>query len=228
MNITEELFAMQDEKYKAFQAKLIPTVERERIIGIRTPQLRKFARSICASAEAETFIKELPHKYYEEDNLHAFLIEKFRDFDRALELTEQLLPYINNWATCDMFLPPVFKKNKGALIPRIKHWLKSDKTYTVRYGMGLLMSLYLDTEFEEEYLELVASVQSEEYYINMMIAWYFATALAKQYKAALPYLTGYRLSAWVHNKTIQKAIESSRIPADTKEYLRTLKIKGRS
>lgn len=223
--LQEQLFSMQDEKYKSFHAKLIPNVNPDKIIGIRTPELRKFANAFSKMPESKEFIENLPHKYYEENNLHAFVIEKIKDYDCAIEQTERFLPYIDNWATCDMFLPKTFKKNTGRLTEKINEWLKSDKTYTVRYAIGLLMGLYLDSEFKPEYLEAVASVHSDEYYINMMIAWYFATALAKQYNAAIPFLTENRLDKWVHNKTIQKAIESRRISDETKAYLKTLKIK---
>lgn len=225
MNITEELFSMQDLGYKEFHSRLIPTVPPDLIIGVRTPELRKFAKSISQLPEAAAFTEKLPHKYYEENNLHAFLIELIKDYDEALEKTERFLPYIDNWATCDMFLPKAFKKNTDRLIAIIPKWLESKKTYTVRYAIGLLMSLYLDKDFKPEYAEAVSKIKSTEYYVNMMKAWYFATALAKQYDAAIPYLTERRLDIWVHNKTIQKAVESSRISPDTKKYLKKLKIK---
>ena len=224
-NLQEELFKMQDLQYKAFNSKIIPTVDSDLIIGIRTPLLRKFAKDFAKSPQSHEFINSLPHKYYEENNLHAFVLETVKDFDEALAQTRKFLPYIDNWATCDTFFPKVFKKNTDKLLPEIYKWIKSDKTYTVRYAIGLLMSLYLDEEFKNEYAELVSSIKSDEYYINMMIAWYFATALAKQYNAVLCYLTEYKLDKWVHNKTIQKAVESNRIPKEIKEYLKTLKIK---
>lgn len=223
MNIQQNLFSMQDESYKAFHAKLIPTVSLDKIIGVRTPYLRKFAREFSKTPEAEAFLQDLPHTYYEENNLHAFVIEQFKEFDRALEETERFLPYIDNWATCDMFLPKAFKKDPDRLLPSIQKWIKSDQTYTIRYAIGLLMSLYLDENFRPEYLKMAGDVQSEEYYVNMMIAWYFATALAKQYDSAIVYLTEHRLTKWVHNKTIQKAVESSRIPTEVKCYLKILK-----
>lgn len=175
------------------------------------------------SGNGEEFIKRLPHGYYEENNIHAFIVEQIDDYDRAIYETERFLPYIDNWATCDMFLPKVFKKNKKALIENVYKWISSDMTYTVRYGIGILMSLYLDRDFEDIYLKRVASVKSEEYYVNMMIAWYFATALAKQYEKTMPYITEYRLEKWVHNKTIQKACESGRINKETKELLKSYK-----
>ena len=223
--IQEQLFAMQDADYKAFHSKLMPTVNPEKIIGIRTPVLRKFANEFAKTDGAEKFINDLPHKYYEENNLHAFLLEKVKDFDKAIALAEEFLPYIDNWATCDVFMPKAFKTNRGKVLPYAKRWMKSNHTYTVRYGIGILMSLVLDDDFDEKYLETVALVKSDEYYINMMIAWYFATALAKQYDCAVKYIEQKRLEKWVHNKTIQKAVESYRVPNETKEYLKTLKIK---
>lgn len=216
---------MQDLKYRDFHLSLIPTVPAERIIGVRTPELRKYAKTLTGTERGAEFLNELPHRYYEENNLHAFIAEKIRGFDAALAETKRFLPYIDNWATCDAFMPGVFKKHKAQLLPEIKNWIESGSTYTVRFGTGLLMKLYLDEDFEPELLGLAASVKSSEYYIRMMVAWYFATALAKQYDAALPYLTEKRLDKWVHNKTVQKATESCRIPPDTKSYLKTLKIK---
>lgn len=224
MNIEEKLFSMRDADYKNFHKKLVPTVSEDLIIGIRTPNLRKFAKEICGSNEAEEFLNSLPHKYCEENNLHAFLVEQIKDFDLAVEKTEEFLPYIDNWGTCDCFLPKVFKKERDRLIEKIRVWLCSEKTYTVRFAIGLLMSLYLDDFFKEEYMAAVAKIRSDEYYVKMMQAWYFATALAKQYDCAIKYLTEKRLDVWVHNKTIQKATESRRI--NNKEDLKTLKING--
>ena len=223
--IQKQLFSMQDLKYRAFQSKLIPTVNEDKIIGIRTPVLRNFAKDFAKSRDAKIFLADLPHKYYEEDNLHAFVLEKTKDFDEAVKLTKEFLPYIDNWATCDSFFPKVFKKHKDKILPFAKKWMKSEHTYTVRYGIGIFMKLFLDEDFREEYLRWIADVKSEEYYINMMIAWYFATALAKQYESAVKYLEQKRLGTWVHNKTIQKAVESYRVPNEIKEYLKTLKIK---
>ena len=223
MDIEKLLLSLADEKYKEFHKKLIPTVNVDKIIGIRTPVLRKTAKEIKDSPEAKAFIDTLPHFYYEENNLHAFLVEFIKDYDKAVSETEKFLPYIDNWATSDSFLPKIFKKNKDKLIVKINEWIKSDKTYTIRYAMGLLMSLYLDDDFKTEYAGIVANVSSEEYYVIMMQAWYFATALAKQYDAVLPYFTGKKLSKDVNNKAIQKAIESRRIDADTKAFLKGLK-----
>ncbi len=225
MSVQKELFAMQDLKYKKFHSALMPTVSPDLIIGVRVPQLRKFAKKFAKTLPAEDFLNSLPHNYYEENNLHAFLIEQEKDFARALILTEKFLPYIDNWATCDMFRPPVFKKNPDKLIKEIYKWIKSDKVYTVRFGIGLLLSFYLDENFSPEFLEEVSKIRSDEYYINMMVAWYFQTALVKQYNHAIPYITGHRLSKWVHNKTIQKSVESLKISKETKDYLNTMKIK---
>lgn len=225
MSIRERLFSAQDSGYRDFHARLVPNIEKERIIGVKTPVLREIAKEVSKSGEAEEFLKSLPHEYYEENNLHAFLIEQIRDFDRALYETERFLPYIDNWATCDSFLPKVFKKERGNILPKIYQWLESSHTYTVRYGIGLLMSLFLDDAFEKKYLEAVCGVRSDEYYIKMMIAWYFATALTKQYDSSISYIEQKRLDPWTHNKTISKACDSRRISGDTKAYLKSLRIK---
>lgn len=224
-DIQSRLFALQDLKYRDFQCKLMPTVAPETVIGVRTPELRKLAKALSGTPEAAAFLQKLPHSYYEENNLHGFLIETIKDYDLALSAVEAFLPYIDNWATCDMSAPKIFGKHPSAFYEKIKVWLESDHIYTVRFGIGMLLGLYLDENFKPEMLELVAGIRSEEYYVNMMIAWYFATALAKQPESALPYLQQNRLAKWTHNKTIQKAIESFRINDDTKAYLRGLKIK---
>lgn len=228
-SITEEfqhrLFELQDLKYKAFQCKLMPTVDPDTVIGVRTPVLRKLAKELSKLPEAAKFLAILPHTYYEENNLHGFLIETIKDYDASIAAVEAFLPYIDNWATCDLMSPKVFKKHLPELYEKIKVWLKSDQTYTVRFAIEMLMSFYLDDNFRPEMLELVVGVRSEEYYINMMIAWYFATALAKKYNATLPYFKEHRLESWTHNKAVQKAIESYRISNEAKIYLRTLKIK---
>ncbi len=220
--IREQLFAMQDLEYRDFHARLIPNVEKEKIIGVRTPALRKYAKSLSLE-EAENFMSCLPHEYYEENNLHAFLIERERNFDDCIKKLECFLPYVDNWATCDMMRPKVLGKYPEELLEYIDKWIAAADTYRVRFGLNMLMTYYLDDNFKEEYLERAAAVQSEEYYVNMMIAWYFATALAKQYEKALPFFTESRLPLWVHNKAIQKAVESRRITAEQKQYLRTLK-----
>lgn len=224
-DLQKKLFELQDLNYKAFHQRLIPTIAPERIIGIRTPDLRKFSKNFAQDNDTQAFLNELPHKYYEENNLHAFIIEKIKDYDKAMLETEKFLPYIDNWATCDMFKPKVFSKNTDKLILKIDAWLESEQTYTVRYGIGLLMSYYLDENFKTEYLEIVSKIRSQEYYVNMMIAWYFATALAKQYDSAVKFLEDFKLDKWVHNKTIQKSAESNRISPEKTAYLKTLKIK---
>ena len=224
--IRARLFALQDEGYRAFHSRLMPTVPLETVIGVRVPALRRLAKQLAGTPQAEAFLQELPHIYYEENNLHAFLLESIRDYDAALAATEKFLPYIDNWATCDSFCPKVFAKHKEELLPVLRRWMASDHPYTVRYGMEMLMRYYLDEDFRPEHLAWAAAVHSGEYYINMMRAWYFATALAKQPEAALPWLTARRLDVWTHNKTIQKAVESSRIPAETKAFLRTLRVRS--
>lgn len=222
-NLLTKLFELQDLEYKNFNKNLIPNIEESRIIGIRTPVLRKFAKDYAKTGKAAIFIKQLPHTYYEENNLHMMIITQIKDYEMCLSEVERFLPYIDNWATCDMPLPKCFKKNIDKLENVVKKWIKSGDTYTVRYGIGVLMRLYLDDSFKPEYLEIVAKTESEEYYVNMMIAWYFATALAKQWNEAIIWIEERRLSEWVHRKTIQKAIESYRITDEQKEYLRRLR-----
>lgn len=223
--IEEKLFSMKDEEYQRFHSALMPTVESERVIGVRTPMLRRYAAEIAKTPLAEEFLSVLPHKYYEENNLHAFLLEKIKDYDEAVRETDRFLPYVDNWATCDSMAPKIFAKHTDELLEKIRCWLSSDKIYTVRYGIGMLMRYYLDERFLAEYADMVANIKSEEYYINMMVAWYFATALAKQYDVAVKYIENGTLSPWIHNKTIQKACESYRVSDDKKQYLKTLKIK---
>ena len=227
--VQKDLFEMQDLKYRDFQSKLMPTVDKAKVIGVRIPQLRKYASSflkLSSREEINEFMHTLPHQYYEEDNLHAFIIEKIKDYEECINALNAFLPYIDNWATCDMMNPKVLKKESERLLEQVKVWLKAKEIYVVRFAMGCLMNYYLDEYFTEECANLVAEVQSDEYYIQMMQAWYFATALAKQYDAVLPYLLEHKLSMWVHNKTIQKAVESYRITTEQKEYLKTLKRKG--
>lgn len=213
---------MQDMQYRDFHSALMPTVEKSRVIGIRVPQLRRYAKQLEA-ARAEAFLAILPHEYYEEYNLHAFLVERIKDYDAALWETERLLGYLDNWATCDMLNPKAFAKHPERLLGAIERWMAAEHPYTVRFGIGMLMRYYLDEQFCAEFLQRVAAVTGEDYYVRMMVAWYFATALAKQYDAALPYLTEQRLDYWTHNKALQKAIESNRISPERKAYLRTLK-----
>ena len=213
----------QDIKYRDFQAPLLPNIDKELIIGVRTPLLKKIAKEIGPTPLGESFINELPHHYYEENQLHAFIICNIKDYQTCLKEIERFLPYIDNWSTCDQSSPKCFIKHKEDLIINIRKWLKSDYLYTRRFAIRMLMALYLDDDFKNEYLELVSKVRSDEYYLNMMVAWYFATALAKQYDATIKYLEDKKLSPWAHNKTIQKAVESYRISDEQKAYLKTLK-----
>lgn len=223
--IRQGLFALKDEKYKEFQKKLIPTVDENTVIGVRTPVLRKYAKDVSGTPGAVIFMQTLPHEYYEENNLHGMLIETMKDYDECIAYLDEFLPYVDNWATCDLISPRVFKKNKDGLLVKIKEWMESDRVYTIRFGMEMLMTHFLDEDFKPEYLGMAANVHSEEYYVNMMIAWFFATALAKQYEASLPYIENHCMDRWTHNKTIQKAIESYRITDEQKRYLKSLKIK---
>ncbi len=218
--IQQQLFELQDMAYKDFHSKLIPDIDSNNVIGIRVPVLRKYAKSIIGTALADRFIENLPHRYYEENNLHMMLITGIKDYDRCILEIERFLPYIDNWATCDFPAPKCFENHKEELLPVIKRWIASSETYTIRYGIGMLMRLYLDEDFDPEYVRLVVGVKSDEYYVNMMIAWYMATALAKQWDAVIPYIEEHRMSDWVHRKTIQKAVESYRITDEQKDYLK--------
>jgi len=223
--IVDDLFKMKDKEYRDFQVKLIPGKTVDVMIGVRTPDLRKYAKELVKEGKYEDFLKDLPHKYFDENQLHAFILSEIKDYDECIEYVERFLPYVDNWATCDQMSPKVFKKNKDKLLERIKVWIKSDKTYTIRFGIGMLMQHYLDEDFKKEYLKWVSEIKSEEYYVNMMIAWYFATALAKQYEETIKYIEKQKLDKWTHNKTIQKSVESYRITDNQKKYLRSLKIK---
>lgn len=223
--VVKDLLAMQDLEYRAFHSRLMPTVEEDKIIGVRTPQLRKYAKEFYKKGDWRKFLEELPHTYYEENNLHAFLIEEIKDYEECVYKLNEFLPYVDNWATCDMMRPKIFKKHLPELLIEIQNWLAAEEIYTVRFGIVTLMTFYLDEMFEETYLEWVASIQSEDYYIKMAIAWYFATALAKQYACAVKYLEENRLEQWTHNKAIQKAVESYRVAEEQKAYLRTLRRK---
>ena len=224
-SITEALFELRDEKYAEFQAKLTPSVAPELFIGVRVPKVRKLAKLLKNDSGIEAFMGELPHKYYDENMLHGLLISEIKDFDKAVAETNRFLPYIDNWAVCDIMSPKVFKKHKAELIDNIRKWVGSNETYTIRFGIEMLMSHYLDDDFRTEYLDIPAEIRSEEYYVNMMIAWFFATALAKQWGSAIIYIEDNRLDRWTHNKAIQKAVESYRITDEQKMYLKTLKIK---
>lgn len=222
-DFTNALFSLQDKKYRDFQRKLIPTVAAEKIIGVRTPELRSLAKRTFKSGDFSSFFDELPHTYFDENQLHAFLICEIKDFNSCVREVERFLPFVDNWATCDQLSPKIFKKHHSDLLPYIKNWISSSQTYAVRFAIGMLLQHFLDEDFKIEYAEMVASVRSEEYYINMMVAWYFATALAKQYEAALPFISENRLSFWTHNKAIQKALESYRISDEKKAILRAMK-----
>ncbi len=236
--IKARLFALRDETYTAFTRKLIPNIAPQTVIGVRTPELRKMAKELMrenvhertkeqgtSDSITDRFLQTLPHEYFEENQLHAFLIEQIGDYDKTMAATEAFLPFVDNWATCDQLSPRVFKKHLPELLDKIKPWLSSGKTYTIRFAIGMLLGHFLDGDFKPEYLEWVAGVKSEEYYVNMMIAWYFATALAKQYEAALPYIEQHRLSPFTHNKAIQKALESYRVSEERKEHLKRTKLR---
>ena len=223
--IRAELYCLQDPKYREMQVRIIPSVKPESIIGVRTPALRSLAKQLAESKEIEAFLNDLPHAYFEENQLHAFILSGMKDYTRCLQALNRFLPYVDNWATCDQMSPRVFRKHRKELMDSIREWIGSAQPYTVRFGIGMLMEHYLDGDFDPAYPEMAAAIRSEEYYVNMMTAWYFATALAKQYEAVLPYIEQQRLDPWTHNKAIQKAIESYRITPEQKEYLRSLKVK---
>ena len=219
------LESLSDMKYRDFTAKLIPNLGKDRIMGVRTPDIRALAKELYGTKEGEDFLSRLPHYYLEENKLHATLVSMIKDYDKLISELDRFLPFVDNWAVCDMLSPKVFAKHRGELYEKIKQWTASRETYTVRFGIGMLMEHFLDKDFTPKALELAADIRSEEYYINMMTAWFFATALAKQYEAALPYIEDRRLDAWTHNKAIQKSIESRRITDGQKAYLRSLKLK---
>ena len=223
MKIVNKLFELQDKKYQELQFKIIPNIDSNTIIGVRTPELRKLAKEIVKE-DYQYFLDDLPHKYFDENQLHAFIISEIKDYDECINYINKFLPYVDNWATCDQLSPKVFKKNTDKLLIPIKKWIKAKDTYTIRFGIGMLMSYYLNDNFDVKYLDWVSKIKSDEYYINMMIAWYFATALAKQYDCTIKYIENNILDSWTHNKTIQKAIESYRVSDEHKKYLRTLKI----
>ena len=223
--VQQDLFTMQDLKYRDFHAKLMPTVEKESVIGVRVPVLRTYAKKFGKTEEAKQFLEILPHQYYEENNLHGLLIEQMKDYELCIEELERFLPHIDNWATCDLLAVRTVKNHLNSYIKKIDRWLESEYIYTIRFGINMLMRYYLEEEFKLEYPGKVAAIRSEEYYVNMARAWYFATALAKKYDQVLPFLEEQKMDVWTHNKTIQKAIESYRITPEQKEYLRTLKIR---
>ena len=227
MNKTDlhrKLYNLQDLKYREMQIRIIPTVNSESIIGVRTPELKAIAKDILNSGDYMNFLEGLPHKYFEENQLHAFILSGMKDYDKCMEELERFLPYVDNWATCDQMSPKIFKKHREELLTHIKGWINSEETYTVRFGVGMLMEHFLDDDYDPKYPEIVAGIRSEEYYVNMMIAWYFATALAKQYESILPFIEEKRLDDWTHNKAIQKSVESRRIEEEQKIYLKSLKV----
>ena len=222
--INKELFSLQDKKYRDFQGKLLPTVKSDSVIGVRTPELRKLAKKYVKEEKITEFLNNLPHNYFDENQLHAFIISEIKDYKLCIEEANKFLPFIDNWATCDQLSPKIFKKNKADLLKEINKWISSNHTYTVRFGIGMLMQHFLDEDFDIKYPKMIAKIRSEEYYINMMIAWYFATALAKQYDSIIPFIENKKLDKWTHNRTIQKSVESYRITPEQKEYLKSLKI----
>ncbi len=221
--IQEKLFVLQDTTYQRFQQRLLPTLLPQTVIGVRTPLLRSLAKELYGTAEAESFMQHLPHSYFEENNLHAFLIERIKDFDAAILAVDAFLPYVDNWATTDSMRVKVLSTNIPALYKKINEWVLTEKTYTVRFGIGMLLQFFLDEHFTNESICLVSNIRSDEYYVKMMIAWYFSTALAKRYNEALPFIERKTLDKWTHNKAIQKAVESYRVPGEHKVYLRSLK-----
>lgn len=222
-SIQNRLLELQDIEYRNFNSRLIPTINSDTMIGVRTPALRKLAKELFKMPEISGYLEDLPHQYYEENNLHAFLIEMIKDYDECVTAVNKFLPYVDNWATCDCMSPKVFKKHTSELPKQIRVWIDSDSTYTIRFGVGMLMRFYLDDDFDIEYPELVANISSQEYYVNMMRAWYFATALGKQYSKVFHYIEEKRLDRWTHNKVIQKAAESYRITDEQKKYLKQYK-----
>ena len=224
MTIYEKLLEYRDEKYSEFQSKLVPNISPKTIIGVRTPDMRAVAKEFFGTDEAKAFLTELPHKYYEENLVHFFLVANIKDFDECVREVERFLPFIDCWPVCDQSSPKVFKKKHEKLLPLIKKWIDSPHVYTARFGMRMLMNEFLDADFKPEYLDWVAEKRGEDYYLKMMVAWYFATALAKQYDATLPVIESRRLEQWTHNKAIQKAVESFRVTDEHKAYLRTLRV----
>ena len=223
MNVKDEFFLLRDAGYRDFQIKLFPTVDPDTVIGVRTPQLRELAKRMIREGRADAFLAELPHEYFDENQLHAFILSEIKDFRVCLEGVKRFLPYVDNWATCDQLSPKVFAKHRGELIESVLGWIDSDHTYTIRFGIGMLMQHYLGDAYDASYPEIVARIRSEEYYVNMMRAWYFATALVARWNEILPYIEGDKLDEWTRRKTIQKACESYRITPEQKELLRKLR-----
>lgn len=224
--ICKELKKLQDKGYREMQVTIIPTLEADSIIGVRTPALRQLAKEFAKREDISEFLSDLPHKFFEENQLHAFILSGMKDAESCIRLVDEFLPYVDNWATCDQMSPKVFKKHKQLLLEYVDKWIRSEHTYVKRFAIGMLMEHFLDEDFKTSYLTKVSKIRSEEYYVNMMIAWYFATALAKQYEDTLPFIEKHKLDKWTHNKSIQKAVESYRITPEQKEYLKTLKRKA--
>lgn len=224
--IRKELKKLQDKGYREMQVTIIPTLEADSIIGVRTPVLRQLAKEFAKREDISVFLSDLPHKFFEENQLHAFILSGMKDAESCIRLVDEFLPYVDNWATCDQMSPKVFKKHKQLLLEYVDKWIRSEHTYVKRFAIGMLMEHFLDEDFKTSYLTKVSKIRSEEYYVNMMIAWYFATALAKQYEDTLPFIEKQKLDKWTHNKSIQKAVESYRITPEQKEYLKTLKRKA--
>lgn len=223
MSVYEKLLTVKDDEYREFQVKLVPNISPDSIIGVRTPDMRKIAKEVSQSDERDSFLKELPHKYYEENLVHFFIISTIKDFDECIAAVETFLPYIDCWPVSDQSSPKVFKKNHNKLLPYIRKWIASDHVYTARFGIRMLMNEYLGDDFKEEYLELAASNKGEDYYLKMMVAWYFATALAKRYDESVKYIEERKLDEWVHKKAIQKAVESYRVSDEHKQYLKSFR-----
>ncbi len=223
MTLYDRLEKVKDEAYRDLQMKLVPNIPPETVVGVRTPEMRAIAKAVYESVDRDAFLNDLPHKYYEENLIHFFVIAQIRDFDECIRRTEAFLPYVDCWPVSDQATPKSFRKNHEKLLPYLRNWIASEHVYTARFGIRMLMNEFLDADFKAEYLDLVASKTGEDYYLKMMIAWYFATALAKRYDETLPYLETRRLDDWTHKKTIQKAVESFRVSDEHKAYLRTLR-----
>ena len=225
-DIHAELLTLQDPGYRDLQIRTIPSVKEGSIIGVRTPALRAMAKELSGREDIAQFLDDLPHELFEENQLHAFILSGMKDAEECIKLVDRFLPYVDNWATCDQMSPKVFRKNKTLLLEYVDRWIGSDHTYVRRFAIGMLLEHFLDEDFKPSYLSKVAKIRSDEYYVNMMTAWYFATALAKQYEQTLPFIEKQKLDKWTHNKAIQKAVESYRITPEQKEYLKTLKRKA--
>ena len=223
-DLHKKLYSLQDLKYRDMQIKIIPTADPESVIGVRTPELKTMAKEILKAGDYKDFLRELPHELFEENQLHAFILSGMKNYGECMDELEKFLPHIDNWATCDQLSPKVFRKHREELLEHIEKWIESEETYTIRFGAGMLMEHFLDEDYDPQYPEMVARIRSEEYYVNMMIAWYFATALAKQYESILSFIEEKRLDDWTHNKAIQKSVESRRITDEQKIYLKSLKV----